>query len=117
MDLVRVVLEVLNGQDDVVTMRHIAYRTGFAPSTLVGIMMSMINQGYISEVHQAGQPGDKGISRCTCACCKKKSDLGNSSSLDRRTYRINQKGKIYLINWTNACQKNLTQSRDGTGNR
>lgn len=101
MDMVRKVLLVLNGQNEAITMRHIVYHTGFTPSTLVGIMMGMINQGYITEILPADMKGNRGISRCTCACCipKNSQENGLSTSLDRRLYRICEKGTVYLLNW------------------
>lgn len=95
MDMVRQVLETMAETDGAVTVRHISQKTGLAPSTLVGVMMGMINQGYIREVLPDGDK--KEPSRCTCACCI--TDHEKTSSLDRRIYQISQRGRIYLINW------------------
>lgn len=105
MDMVREVLQVLCRQTEAITMRHIAYHTGFTQSTLVGVIMGMINQGYMNEALQSDESQESGISRCMCACCTRKNDQENTSSLDRRTYRICGKGKIYLMNWADVPDK------------
>lgn len=95
MDMVRQILETMAETDNAVTARHISQRTGLAPSTLIGVMMGMINQGYIGEVLPDG--GRQQPSRCACACCTR--DHENTSSLDRRIYQISPRGRIYLKNW------------------
>ena len=105
MDMVREVLQVLNGQNEAITMRHIAHHTGFSPSTLVGVMMGMINQGYVTEVLPSDMPGKTPVSRCTCACCTRHADQENTSSLDRRIYQICERGVIYLIYWADLQEK------------
>lgn len=95
MDMVRQVLETMTETDDAVTVRHISQKTGLAPSTLIGVMMGMINQGYINEILPDGD--SKQPSRCTCACCIH--GHLKTSSLDRRIYQISKRGRTYLINW------------------
>lgn len=98
--MVRQILEVMKGEIRGITIRHIAHRTGLAPSTLVGIMMGMINQGYITGVlSEAGEKAEGNAVRCGCACCTRKTDRESTSSLDRRIYRITPRGVIYLRNW------------------
>lgn len=95
MDLVRQILETMVENGDVVTVRHISGKTGLAPSTLIGIMMGMLNQGYIAEV--ISESGHKLPERCSCAYCS--GDKDKTSSLDRRIYQITPRGRIYLQNW------------------
>lgn len=95
MDMVRQVLETISETDDAVTIRHISHKTGLAPTTLIGVMMGMINQGYIGEVLPDGD--NQQPSRCTCGYCTR--DHEKNSSLDRRLYQISPRGRIYLRNW------------------
>lgn len=95
MDMIGEILRVLIGLQDGVTMRHIAYQTDMASTTLVGVMMVMLNQGYVVEIQL--QP-DSETGRCRCACCRKKPDQ-ERSSLDRRLFKISAKGEQYLSNW------------------
>ncbi|WP_319579121.1 helix-turn-helix domain-containing protein [uncultured Methanospirillum sp.] len=95
MDVVRQVLEAMAKTGDAVTARHISRKTGLAPSTLIGVMMGMINQRYITEV--IPESGSEQPARCSCACCT--SDQEKTSSLDRRIYQITPRGRTYLQNW------------------
>lgn len=100
MDVVRQILEVMAKESSGITIRHIAHRTGLVPSTLVGVMMGMVNQGYITGVLSENGASEKRDARCTCACCTRKTDRESSSSLDRRIYQITLKGALYLQNWS-----------------
>ena len=95
MDVVRQVLEAMAETGDAVTVRHISRKTGLAPSTLIGVMMGMINQRYIMEV--IPESGGEQTTRCSCAFCS--SDQEKTSSLDRRIYEITHRGRTYLQNW------------------
>lgn len=98
MDMVHAILQEMNKGSGAMTVRHIAKRTGFAHPTLVGVMMGMINQGYIARGSEEKEdtPGEQ---RCSCACCSRKPDQETTSSLDIRTYRITLKGQEYLRTW------------------
>ncbi len=98
MDMVKEILQVMNTQNGAITIRHLAYRTGYAPSTIVGVMMGMINQGYVTRGTN-GSPGTDGEERCSCACCTRKPDRESTTSLDIQTYRITAKGLNYLRSW------------------
>jgi hypothetical protein len=97
MDMVREILQVMDSKP-AVTVRHIAYRTGYAPSTLVGVMMGMISQGYILRTKGDEDSGDS-ESRCSCACCVREKDRESTTSLDVTLYQITRKGQEYLITW------------------
>ena len=99
--MVRQILEVMAETENAVTIRHISRKTGLVPSTLVGVMMGMINQRYIAEVIPKGTAGDQPL-RCSCACCNR--DKEQTGSLDRRIYQITLKGRTYLKNWAEIAR-------------
>ncbi|MDD1728457.1 MAG: hypothetical protein LUQ50_05240 [Methanospirillum sp.] len=99
MDQIGRVLEVMAKAMDAVTVRHITGETGIATSTLVGVIMAMIRQGYIREVHSKGTEPGENNSRCTCVCCNPDSDHAGPGSWDQRFYQITPKGLAYLQNW------------------
>ncbi len=99
MDMVLEILKTINGHPDALTMRHIAHQTGIATTTLVGVMMSMLNQGYVIEVLPASGNGSEGPVRCTCACCSRKTDAKSTTSLDRRLFKSTVKGERYIRTW------------------
>lgn len=98
MDMVLEILQTINSQPESLTMRHIAYRTGIATTTLVGVMMGMLNQGYVIEVLPSSAGGSSVPSRCTCPCCRRKIDAESTTSLDRRLFRNTWKGERYMRN-------------------
>jgi hypothetical protein len=102
MDMVRQILEVMKREEGAVTIRHISHVTGSAPVTLVGIMMVMINQGYVTRVQESDLTRDEIISRCSCAYCSAGDDR-KGTSLDRTVYRISRKGEGYLIHHSAIC--------------
>ena len=100
MDMVREILQSMSAQPNAITMRHMAHSTGIATSTIVGVAMGMLNQGYIIEVLSALGNESTGPARCACACCRRKIDKETTTSLDRRIFRITPKGERYLKNWS-----------------
>jgi hypothetical protein len=106
MDMIREILQVMEKQGEPITMRHIEFHTGFTRSTLVAIMMGMINQGYVTEVHhQENRTGKFTSCHCTDENCAALTQPSGRSSLDRRRYRICKKGERYLINWSTQEEK------------
>ncbi len=104
MDMVRQILEVMRKEDGAVTIRHISHLTGCAPVTLVGIMMVMINQGYVTRVLEPDLTRDENHSQSSCACCSAGENLKGGTSLDRTMYRISRKGEGYLIHPATGCR-------------
>lgn len=102
--MVRQILEVMRKEDSAVTIRHISHLTGCAPVTLVGIMMVMINQGYVIRVLEPDLTRDESHSRSSCACCSAGEDQKRETSLDRTVYRISRKGEGYLIHHATGCR-------------
>ncbi|HWQ66948.1 MAG TPA: hypothetical protein VN372_08770 [Methanospirillum sp.] len=103
-DQIGAVLSILTLQEEAITMRHIVHETGIASTTLVGIMMSMINQGYIREVTRENVcTGNPQNFRCGCACCSRKDDSKTTSSLDRRLFQITLQGRNHLGARRSGC--------------
>jgi predicted transcriptional regulator len=100
MDMVQKILIVMKAQQDPVTMRHIASQSGIATSTLVGVMMSMIDQGYISEVPNGSNRGFTMQNLSGCTCCNENTQEKRKTSLDRRLFRITVRGEQYIDNWS-----------------
>jgi len=93
--MVRLILETIVETEEAVTIRHISHKTGLAPSTLIGVMMGMINQRYIAEAMTEYESEQH--ARCSCSICS--GDQEKTSSIDRRTYQITTRGRTYLQNW------------------
>jgi len=95
MDMVRLILETIAETEEAVTIRHISHKTGLAPSTLIGVMMGMINQRYIAEAMTEYESEQN--ARCSCSICSGVQE--KTSSIDRRIYQITTRGRTYLQNW------------------
>ena len=100
MDMVLEILQTINSQPNALTMRHIAHQTGIAMTSLVGVMMSMLNQGYVVEILSVSDRRTDGQARCTCACCRRKTDAKTTTSLDRRMFWITPRGVRYIGTWS-----------------